>query len=117
MAHVPIVKPPQPAHGDAEEEEAEVFTGSLSQSEFAAWFGNAIILASLGTIALFVDRRDFSRQIECVSILFISLALAITTWASYKFFLIRKHHHWTDLVLLAIVLAAIAAFIWFAFLV
>lgn len=118
--HILVVKPPQPSHGFTAEEddEAERDSGRLSQSEFAAWFGNSIILASLGTIALFIDRDRCSKQIEAVSIVFISLAIAITLWASYKFFgLARSQHHWTEAVLAFIVIVALAAFVWFAILV
>jgi hypothetical protein len=110
------VKPPQRSAESESEERIEMATGRLGHAEFATWMGNALVLASIGTIALLVIPR--TKQINAISDLFVAIALALAVWASYKFFFIKpeKRHHWTEWILFVIILATLASFIWLAIL-
>jgi hypothetical protein len=135
MGVPPTVKPPQPSRGEEDylkhsvqdhasatsndeiddDEERHLRTGRLSQSEFASWFGNALVLASLGTLSLFVGLHERTVAMDALSVLFIALAFFVTVWAGYKYFVIgRKTHHWTEWILFVYIVAATVAFVWFA---
>ena len=48
------VRPPGSDEENAEEDKREAVTGEFSHAEFATWFGNAIVLASIGTLGLLI---------------------------------------------------------------
>jgi hypothetical protein len=110
-----IVKPPAAFEMGAAAEASEVKTGALTHGEVASWMGNAIVLASIGTIALFVAPR--SAGVDAVSSMLIIIGIALAIWASYKFFFLNSGHHYTEWILLVIVIACIAAFVWLVVLV
>lgn len=110
----PTVKPPGNVEEEARDEEAETKTGKISNGEYATWFGNALVLASVGTIALIVT-SPASRGLTIISDILISTALGVLVWSSYKYFVAGgKKHHWTSYIFLLFFATTLAALIWLA---
>jgi hypothetical protein len=116
------VKPP-PSSGafnskkdDGEDEDENVKTGRFSAGLYATWVGNALVLGSLGTLALIVTVTDDSRrrQIEIISDILLATAAAVIVWCSYKYFCVGPRHHWSSYLGIIFILATLAAFIWTA---
>jgi hypothetical protein len=90
-------------------------TGRFSHGDTAAWVGNALVLGSLGTLALIINTTDDkrTRQIKIISDILLSTALCVLVWASCKYFIGRRHH-WSTMISIVFLIAIVAAFIWLA---
>jgi hypothetical protein len=109
------VKPPPDDQESTDEEENERLTGHISQSEYATWFGNAIVLGSIGTLALIVNQPTMNKQLNFISDIFVATAVAVLMWATLKYFFIgRNRLHWTSYIFLVFVLSTLAALLWLA---
>jgi hypothetical protein len=96
------------------EEAAELKTGKFTSGEYATWFGNALVLASIGTIALLVASPP-SRGITIISDILISTSLGVLVWSSYKYFCAgQPKRHWTSYLFLLFFATTLAALVWLA---
>jgi hypothetical protein len=108
---VPTVKPPPYMESDGEEERTE-HTGEIDHGEMGTWVGNALVLLSVGTIALVVAPK--SKQLVAFANLLVVLSIGLLLWASYKFFILKlNRHHWSEWVLAVLICGFLAAAIWF----
>jgi hypothetical protein len=113
----PSVKPPPTPQQDANEDEEEARTGRFSTGEYATWFGNSIVLASIGTIALIVVAPTANAGLKVISDIFIATALGVLLWSSYKYFLVGRTHHWSSYIFILFLISTFAAMVWLAILV
>lgn len=111
-----VAKAPSDVEDATAEEDEETRTGRFTTSDYGTWFGNAIVLASVGTIALVVTAPAGSdKGLAVISDLLIACALFVLLWASYKYFLAgRKRRHWTAYAFIIALLTTLAALIWLA---
>lgn len=110
------IRPPPAVFGEGDGDDVD--NGRLSSGEMATWFGNALVLGSLGTLALIVNsqnERGHGKSIKIISDLLLTVALGVLLWATSKYFLVaHTKHHWSTYILLVFVAATLAAFIWLA---
>jgi hypothetical protein len=118
---VSVKPPPDPEEpemaangGEDAEEVREQRSGRLNTGEFATWFGNALVLTSIGTIALLVSDPGSNPALAIISDILIATSLALMAWAAYKYFCMGRSHHWSTYIFILFLLATIAAFIWLA---
>jgi hypothetical protein len=106
----PPVKPPP----GADDDEINEKSGRFNHGEYATWFGNALVLGSLGTLALIVNNQQKGRQrsIGIISDLLLATGVGVLIWSSAKYFLVGRKHHWSAYLFLFFLLATIAAFLW-----
>jgi hypothetical protein len=110
-AEVPVKAPPGPEELEAEEA-VELRSGKFTTGEYGTWFGNALVLASIGTIALLVA-RPATRSITIISDILLSTSLAVLIWSSYKYFVAGStKRHWTSYLFLLFLASTLAALVW-----